>query len=388
MTGLYPGFDGAGSVPAATTPGLADRLDALLDAGRRLASTSSSEALNEAVQDAIVALLRPEWCGVAPVNVDGYLTPGEDPDPMWRRLQALVAQALDARRAVVLRDGAGSVAGDRLPIGGVRSALAAPVLAGGRPVAVVLATHSLADLFGETEERLAGFVVALAGAARERDLVQRAVRGEVIAAQEAERTRVARDLHDEVGQSLTSVILTLRLLEASLEATPGDMHGPLTRVAEVRDLANDTLRQVRRLVFELRPPALDDLGLVAAVRRLVGEITYRHAVAVDLVTAGLDDAPRFRPEVETTVYRVIQEALTNMVRHSGTDAGSVILAYGPDGLRAVVEDEGVGFHPELTTLASFGLRGMAERAELVGGALRITSAPGSGTAVVLEVPLA
>lgn len=224
-------------------------------------------------------------------------------------------------------------------------------------------------------------------AAREREHVRTEMLGQVIEAQEAERARVARDLHDEIGQSLTSVLLGLRLVEDSLARPDPDVEDCRARTAEVRELVADALRQARTLAFDLRPTVLDDLGLVAAVRRLVEEVGGSGTPMVDLAVHNLDDDSRLTPEVETVVYRVVQEALTNVVRHAGATSASVVIARDAGKVRAVVEDDGHGFDLRAAHRPSLGLGGMAERAELVGGSVTIDSADGRGTTVRLEVPV-
>lgn len=258
-------------------------------------------------------------------------------------------------------------------------------------------------LFDEEDERLLGTLAAFAAAAienvrlveaerdlaaaRERDRVRTEMLGRVIEAQEAERARVARDLHDEIGQSLTSVLLGLRLVEDSLSGPAPDVADCRQRTGEVRSLVADALRQARTLAFDLRPTVLDDVGLVAAMRRLVEHIGARDAPAVDLALHGLDDDTRLAPDMETVVYRVVQEALTNVVRHAEASSASVVIARDGGWLRAVVEDDGRGFDVDVRRHPSLGVGGMRERAALVGGTLTIDSVEGRGTTVRLEVPV-
>ncbi|HLF40746.1 MAG TPA: sensor histidine kinase [Acidimicrobiia bacterium] len=210
----------------------------------------------------------------------------------------------------------------------------------------------------------------------------------VLEAQEAERARVARDLHDQIGQGLTSVLLGLRLLETSLERDEPDLVGARARTAEVREVVNDALADVRRLAFDLRPTVLDDIGLVAALRRLTGDLSARHGLTVDVALDGVSEDGRFPTAVETVAYRVVQEALTNVVRHARARHVSVRLAGNGTRLRAVVTDDGVGFAAEATGAGTLGLLGMRERAMLVGGQVDVTSAPGAGTRIELELPVA
>ena len=235
-------------------------------------------------------------------------------------------------------------------------------------------------------ERERAIAVARLAAAEERAHAQQDMLARVIGAQEAERARVARDLHDEIGQSLTSVLLGQRLLIDALDRGDPDLTDARKHADEVRALVANALQEVRQLAFDLRPTVLDDVGLVAAVRRLARELADRHGVPVDVRLAGLDEDSRFAAEVETVVYRVVQEALTNVARHAAASRAGVSIATGDGWLRAQVDDDGVGFQPPPGRPASLGLAGMAERASLVGGRLAITSAPGAGTTVRLEVP--
>ena len=270
--------------------------------------------------------------------------------------------------------------------------------AGGEPFAeederlvTTLAAFAAAAIEGSllvAAERERGAARSELAAARERERLGQEMLVAVLDAQEAERARVARDLHDQIGQSLTSVLLGLRLVETSLERDEPDLGDARQRTAEVRELVTDALADVRQLAFDLRPTVLDDVGLVAALRRLTGDLAARHGFAVDLSLDGVSEDGRFHTEVETVVYRVVQEALTNVVRHARADHVSVRLAQDRACLRAVVSDDGAGFDPAATGRRSLGLLGMRERATLVGGRVEVVSAPGAGTRMELEVPVA
>lgn len=256
--------------------------------------------------------------------------------------------------------------------------------------------------FGEEDERLVVTLAAFAAAAieaallvtteralaatRERERAQREMLGRVIAAQEAERARVARDLHDQIGQSLTSVLLGLRLVDGSISTDPPDLDDVRARTDEVRALVAEALEEVRQLAFDLRPTVLDDVGLVAALRRLAADLTERFGTRIELHLDGLDDETRLPAEFETVVYRVVQEALTNVVRHARATRAEVEISVDEQRARARIVDDGLGFDVDPATLRSLGIAGMRERATLVGGRLEINSAPGQGTAVGLEVP--
>lgn len=220
-----------------------------------------------------------------------------------------------------------------------------------------------------------------------RDRVHGALLELVIEAQEDERARVARDLHDEIGQALTSVLLALRLVEGALSDTSPDVAEARQRVGEVRELAVAALADVRRLAFDLRPTVLDDLGLAVALEGLAQHFTQRHGIALEVAVDGLADPPRLPAPVETVVYRVVQEALTNVARHAQARSVSLVVRRSTARLRAVIEDDGAGFDPARPAPQALGLLGMAERAAAVGGTVEIASRPQAGTTVMLEVPL-
>lgn len=207
-----------------------------------------------------------------------------------------------------------------------------------------------------------------------------------IAAQEAERARVARDLHDDIGQALTSVLLWLRLVEDGDGITPPPAQS-MPGLEELRELVTDALQRTRRLAFDLRPTVLDDVGLAPALVRLADDLSRRGAaLAIDTVVDDSAERLALPTEVATVVYRVVQEALTNVVRHARATSATVTVTVHAGVLRAVVEDDGIGFDPASPT-ACLGLRGMIERAQLVGGSLRVVSTLGSGAMVILEVPI-
>ena len=284
----------------------------------------------------------------------------------------------------------------------MRSFLGVPVRIGNRRFGNLYVTEKHGGVpFDEADEHLVVTLAAFAaaaieaallvtterelGAVQERARAQREMLARVIDAQEAERARVARDLHDQIGQSLTSVLLGLRLVDGSLSGEAPDLDDARARTGDVRALVAQALDEVRQIAFELRPTVLDDVGLVAAVRRLAGEFERRFGVAVELALDGLDDDTRLRREVETVVYRVVQEALTNVARHAGASSVAVEIAVRDAGTQATITDDGVGFAVG-GPLRSLGLAGMSERASLIDGRLDIRSAPGEGTTVVLEVP--
>ena len=234
--------------------------------------------------------------------------------------------------------------------------------------------------FTDEDEELVTLLAAQAAVAI--DLSQRVARdalARAVEAQELERRRLARELHDETGQALTSILLRLRSLEAVDD--PGELHAAL---GTLRDLVFTTLQDVRRLAVELRPSALDDFGLVPALRRLGQAVGESSGLDVQ-VEARLGDQ-RLPADVETALYRIVQEALTNAVKHSGARRVSVVLTRKNGSVSALIEDDGSGFD-SATSAGGLGLVGMRERVELLDGTVTIDSAPGSGTALAVELPI-
>jgi signal transduction histidine kinase len=219
---------------------------------------------------------------------------------------------------------------------------------------------------------------------RQKEQIRAQLLEKAISAQEDERKRIARELHDDTSQALTSLVVGLKVLEGMRD--PAQVRA---QVAELRELATNTLESVHGLALELRPSVLDDLGLVAAVQRHVTTHARKQRLDVDFHTAGLGDT-RLPQQTETAVYRIVQEALANVTRHSGATAASVVLERRNGMLVAIVEDNGRGFEVDalLAREQSLGLHGMRERAFLVGGKLTIESSPGGGATVFVQVPLA
>ena len=207
----------------------------------------------------------------------------------------------------------------------------------------------------------------------------------VIAAQEEERKRIARELHDEAGQALTSMLLTLKDIEERSNPNPAQ-----DKISELRSLTTETLDLMRDMALELRPSTLDDLGLVAALERYVADFGRKHTLDTDFHSGSLEGT-RLRPQTETALYRIAQEALTNVVRHANAGSVSVLLDRQDGHAILVVEDDGRGFEVGRvrhsgTPAQKLGLLGMEERAALIGGVLTIESQPGR-TAVFVKVPM-
>jgi signal transduction histidine kinase len=202
----------------------------------------------------------------------------------------------------------------------------------------------------------------------------------VVTAQEQERRRLARELHDETGQALTSILLGLKPLEEALADQPG-----ATALAELRELVVNALQNVRRLAVELRPAVLDDFGLVPALERLAESFAEQSGVRVDFhSTLG---ETRLPTDVESSLYRVVQESLTNILKYADAANVSVSVVRRGSSVAAVIEDDGAGFDPRTVREDGIGIVGMRERLALLDGRLVIESRKGAGTTVVAEVPL-
>ena len=215
---------------------------------------------------------------------------------------------------------------------------------------------------------------------RERESVRRQLLEKVIATQEDERRRIARELHDSTSQNLTSLIVGLRMMETHCAqcASP-------TKASDLRQVASRTLDEVHDLSMRLRPRVLDDLGLAAALERLASEWQARYKIPVDAV---IQITERLPGEVETVVYRIVQEALTNITRHAHAHSASILVERHGDIVRAIVEDDGTGFDVNVNYGEHhLGLLGMRERAELLNGTLTVESEPGRGTSIFIGIPL-
>jgi signal transduction histidine kinase len=266
---------------------------------------------------------------------------------------------------------------------GASTGLYVPLLSRERSIGVLVAHDKLGPdpRFSGADLRLAEQFANRAAVAV--DLSRRVARDalrRVVSGQELERRRLARELHDETGQALTSILLGLRAVEEA--GSPDEMS---TAASLLRELVVGTLQDVRRLAVQLRPKALDDFGLVAAVEHLVQTFSEATAIRVDL-EAQLGDK-RLPAEVETTLYRIVQEALTNIVKHAEGSRVSVLLVRRSGTATVVIEDDGKGFDPAELREEGMGIIGMRERVELHEGRLTVESTPGSGTTLVAEVPL-
>ena len=213
-----------------------------------------------------------------------------------------------------------------------------------------------------------------------------ALRRKLLHAQEEERRRIARELHDQMGQNLTALNVGLKsLLDDQSRSGLG------SRVQHLQELATQTARDLHRVAVELRPAALDDLGLVKAIRALIETWSTRYRIDVDF-EAGQYKAAGISSEIETTLYRIIQEALNNVAKHSGATRVALVLRRTEEQVQAIIEDDGRGLDARVTSQSGngsgrLGLLGIKERLGIVGGDLKIESAPKRGATLFVRVPI-
>ena len=227
-------------------------------------------------------------------------------------------------------------------------------------------------------------LLAAAVARRRAEDVRQHLLARAISAQEEERQRVARELHDETGQALSTILVGLRNLQDAPTLPEA------RRAADrLRQLTAQTIRDVSRLARGLRPSILDDLGLLPALRRHAEELSAARRLDVHITDDGID---RLTPQVETTLYRIVQEALANVARHAQARSAAVSIERHNGSVRAIIRDDGQGFDVAAAMDAAarrqaLGLMGMKERAALLSGAVSITSRPGAGTTVTVTLPI-
>jgi signal transduction histidine kinase/PAS domain-containing protein len=275
--------------------------------------------------------------------------------------------------------------------GGAGSYLAVPLAVDGRTIGICELGKRQGDAYGEHEVQWAEGLVSQASVAVQnawlfgqvqegRERLQSLSR-RLVEAQESERRFIARELHDEVGQALTSIMVGLKLLERQADRSGAF----LAETAELKRTVEEMMGNLHRLAADLRPASLDHLGLIPALRQYCEMVRDKHGLQVQLETLGLQ--VRLPTEVETAMYRILQEALTNVIRHAQATRVDVILEQRGDRLIAIVEDDGVGFEPASAAQGGrLGLFGMRERAQALGGTLSIESAQRGGTTVYIEVP--
>ncbi|MGV1097876.1 sensor histidine kinase [Thiovibrio sp. JS02] len=234
------------------------------------------------------------------------------------------------------------------------------------------------ELLTAQQEKLAALEQVQDELLKRKELHQKLLR-HIVLAQEEERSRISRELHDDTAQILTAASLNLAALKTAI---PGEEKA-LTLLARSQGLCQEMSQALYRLVHDLRPAQLDDFGLVPALRHLTEEKWFSRKIRITFTVEGKQK--RLDPVIETVLFRVAQETLTNILRHAKTDTAGLLLTFEPERVTLIVRDEGVGFAPELKG-QGFGLAGITERVELINGTVRIDSAPGKGTTVTVSAP--
>jgi signal transduction histidine kinase len=207
--------------------------------------------------------------------------------------------------------------------------------------------------------------------------------------EEAERKKLGRELHDQAGQNLTALSLTLKLIRTQLPASaqnPATLEQLAARLDDASELVRQTTQRIRNVMEDLQPPALEEFGLPAALSWYATHFSERTGVVVEV--SAPEAGPRPAPQVEIALFRIAQEALTNIARHAHATRAEVHIAFTPTGTRMCIRDNGLGFddrQPHDTHRMHWGLRIMAERAISIGGVCRVESAPSQGTKVLVEV---
>jgi signal transduction histidine kinase len=218
-------------------------------------------------------------------------------------------------------------------------------------------------------------------ALREREMRIVELSGHLLKAQEEERKRISRELHDETGQALMVIRLYLGMLESTVNARASK-----TKIQETLDVVDRTIEGIRRIIGRLSPLVLQELGMIAAIRKEAKDLAKSTGVKARVAVA--DEVGRLAPEIETALYRVVQEALHNVAKHAQAKAVNIQMTRDESSVRLLIEDDGVGIttvvNPQRPT---FGLAGMRERISTLRGTLRVSSRKGQGTKLVVIVPI-
>jgi len=386
----------------------AQELSALVGMARTLSSTMDPR---RAMKDALIQVVHSFkcvcWSLIYLKRSDGELElaseyrrsdapPAVRPPPLATVVSKVVASTQPVGEAL---DGAVQALSDESFAGGQKyRSLGVPLVAKGQILGgLALGWGQEEATLGEAELRLltafAGQIATSIENARlyqvvqERETQLEGLVRQLVNAQEGERARIARELHDETGQKLTALAMGLAAVEGSLAGEPARAHN---LVRNLREVADQAITELRNIMANLRPAQLDDLGLVPALRWYIGQYGARHS-ELALCLNATRFARRLPPEQETVLFRVAQEALTNVVRHAHASQVSIDLSQEKDCARLVVTDNGVGFDvntpPKYESGSGLGLVGMRERVALVGGRCSVESEPGCGTRITIELPV-
>jgi signal transduction histidine kinase len=255
-------------------------------------------------------------------------------------------------------------------------------------MAAVFITRSLRAFEVESNQRIEELRDAQVAEQERLDALKAELLHRTVIAQESERQRIARELHDETGQTLTALGMGLRGMSEMIST---NRNRAIEQANQLERLAMDGVEELQRMVSGLHPPQLDDLGLLAALRWYASDINTRSGITVNVVNHG--PKPQLSSDVRSVVFRIAQEAITNVVRHANASVIDIQLDYSADNIYLRVEDNGQGFNTDVVLKkkpgkpTAWGLLGMVERAALVGGTCNIFSHPGKGTLIEVNVPI-
>lgn len=370
-----------------------DRRRALVDAGIALASEPELDAILVKLLDAAARLANARYAALGVIGRDGetldrFITHGIDDaqvaligaPPRGRGILGVLIHDARPLRLHDLAEHARSVGfpANHPPM---RSFLGVPILLRGKAYGNLYLTEKRdGSDFTDEDEELATLLAAQAAVAIENARrVEREALARAVAVQEAERRRLARELHDGVGQALTSALLGLGAVERAESLAEARR-----AAAALRELVVGTLQDVRQLAVDLRPKALDDFGLGPALDRLGQSV--REATGLDVQVGSSIGPARLPAEAETAVYRIAQEALANVLRHAAADRVSIVVTRRGGRVSIVIEDDGRGFDVSRPA-EGMGLASMRERVSLLDGTIAIESRVGRGTTIVAELPV-
>lgn len=255
-------------------------------------------------------------------------------------------------------------------------------------MAAIFITRSLRAFVVESNQRVDELRNAQLAEQQRLEALKAELLHRTVIAQESERQRIARELHDETGQTLTALGLGLRGMSRTISS---NSHRAIEQAVQLEKLAMDGIQELQRMVAGLHPPQLDDLGLLAAIRWYANDITKRYGIKINIANHG--GKPALSSDVRSVVFRIAQEAINNVVRHANADKIDIRLDYSIDNIYLRVEDNGQGFDTNVVLAkkagkpTAWGLLGMVERASLVGGTCNIFSHPGKGTLIEVNVPI-
>lgn len=318
-----------------------------------------------------------------PTRILSFKVEGKN-NPFYQKL-------ISTRKSLLIRDTAKEPNWEVYPgTEPVRSCIFAPIVIEEKIMGVVGLSKTEANYFTEEHVQWAEALVGHAAVAIQNAWLFEQVRAgrermqslshRLVEIQESERQYVARELHDEVGQALTSLMVDLRFMEKRA-SNPSDV---IRTAAEMEATLSGVIENLHRIAMALRPASLDHLGLVAALRQHVESMGKKFGLKVQFNASGIRG--RLSSNMEIVLYRIVQEALTNVAKHAHASRVDVVLKKRNDKLVLIIEDDGVGFNPEaVASEERLGIYGMRERADMIDGKLIIESAPGRGTTIMVEV---